>query len=167
MSGIRVVGMGSPHGDDQAGWRLVEMLENAVDATVLSDPGRLLDHVDGCEKLILVDACRSGLAPGTIVRLTWHDASLRLFAGRSTHSLGVGAVLALAETLRRLPPAVVLFAVEAESCEPGEQLSPAVSEALPELCRRVWQEMSESACQKSEVRSQRSEVGIDRHSPRT
>ena len=137
MSGIRVVGMGSPHGDDQAGWRLVEMLGTAVDATALSDPGRLLDHLEGCEKLILVDACRSGQAPGTILRLSWPDASLRTFAGGSTHSLGIGAVLALAENLGRLPPAVVLFAVEAESREPNQELSPAVSAALPELCRRV------------------------------
>jgi hydrogenase maturation protease len=124
------------------------MLENAIDATVLSDPGRLLDHLEGCEKLILLDACRSGQTPGTILRLTWPDASLRTFAGRSSHSLGIGAVLALAEDLGRLPPSVILYAVEAESCEPNEALSPAVSAALPELCRRVREELSESPCQR-------------------
>jgi hydrogenase maturation protease len=143
MSRVSVVGLGSPHGDDQAAWRLVEMLEDS-DAIVLSDPSHVLNHVEGCEKLIVVDACRSGSAPGTILRFSWPDPALRTFAGCSSHSLGVGAVLALAERLGRLPPTVVLYAVELADCEPNQDLTPEVKAALPVLCRRVWQELKAS-----------------------
>jgi hydrogenase maturation protease len=141
MAVVKVVGLGSPHGDDRAAWRVVEMLQ-APEAVALGEPSRLLEHLDGCAKLVLVDACRSGRPPGTILRLSLPHAALGTFPGRSSHGLSVGAVLALAEQLGRLPPALVLYAIEAQSCEPNQELSPAVSAALAELCRRVRQELS-------------------------
>ena len=62
--GIRVVGVGSPHGDDRVGWRLVEDLAESagagVEAVAVTQPLGLLDHLDGCSVLIVVDACRAG-----------------------------------------------------------------------------------------------------------
>jgi hydrogenase maturation protease len=141
MARVTVVGLGSPHGDDQAAWRLVDLLDGTAETIVLGAPSRLLDHLDGCDKLILVDACRSGHAPGTIHRLSFPEDALGPCTGPSSHGLGVTAVLDLAEALGRLPPSVVLYAVEVQSCEPNQGLSPAVSQALPELCRRVRQEL--------------------------
>ena len=63
--GVRVVGVGSPHGDDRVGWRLVEDLAESagpgVEAVAVAQPLGLLDHLDGCSALIVVDACRAGL----------------------------------------------------------------------------------------------------------
>jgi hydrogenase maturation protease len=144
MARVKVVGLGSHHGDDRAAWRLVEMLDGAASSVVLGDPSHLLDHLEGCDKLILVDACRSGQVAGTIHHWSWPDSALPSFAGPSSHGLGVLAVLTLAETLGRLPPSVVLYAVEVQSCEPNQELSPALSAALPELCRRVREELSDA-----------------------
>jgi hydrogenase maturation protease len=143
MARVKVVGLGSHHGDDRAGWHVVEMLSGAADSVVLGDPSQLLDHLEGCDRLIVVDACRSGQVPGTIFRFAWPpDAALATLTEPSSHGLGAATVLTLAETLGRLPPSVVLYAVEVQSCAPNEPLSPAVSAALPELCRRVRQELS-------------------------
>jgi hydrogenase maturation protease len=142
---VKVLGLGSPHGDDQAGWKLVAFLNErlpAVAAVALSEPLGLLDHLEGCAHLVLVDACQSGATPGTVLRLTWPDPRLDAPGGTSTHGLGVGSALALARTLRRLPPRVVLISVEVESCEPGADLSPAVRAALPELFRQVLAEVN-------------------------
>src|SRR5208282_6898835 len=57
--GVRVVGVGSPHGDDRVGWRLVEDLAESagpgVEAVVVAQPLGLLDYLDGCSALIVVD----------------------------------------------------------------------------------------------------------------
>jgi hydrogenase maturation protease len=140
-----VVGLGSPHGDDQAGWKVIERLGPApgpgVRTVALGDPSRLWDLLDGCRRLFVVDAARPGREPGTILRLRWPQAGLADGPGRSSHGLGLGMVLALAAQLGRLPAEVILFAVEAASCLPGADLSLAVSAALPQLAQRLLEEI--------------------------
>lgn len=91
-----VVGLGSAQGDDQAGRKVVHWLgPNPCPGTktlALSDPSRLLDYLEDCSKLILVDASRSGTRPGTISGLTWPDAAVATGLGRSSHGFSVGAV---------------------------------------------------------------------------
>ena len=111
------------------------------------EPSQLLDHLGDCRRLILVDACHSNQPPGTILRLQWPDSRLRSQRRRSSHALGLGDALALAETLGWLPPRVIVWGVEISRCEPGEDLTPEVRRALPELERQVLQEL---ACVTSE-----------------
>jgi len=146
MARVKVLGLGSPHGDDRAGWCLVEMLPATTDAVALGSPSQLLDHLEGHDKVILVDACQSGRPPGAIMRFDWPAATLPT-SGPSSHGLGVEEALALAECLGRLPPAVVFYAIEAGCCEPNQGLSPAVSAALPELCDRIQEEIVGQAFQ--------------------
>lgn len=138
---IRVVGVGSPHGDDQVGWRLAEGLAietgSGIEAAVIADPIDLLGHLDGCETLIVLDACRTGRPPGTVTCLSWPEARLEATGGRSTHGFGVASALALADALGRLPPSVILFAVEAGACEPDTALSPEVRRSLPQVRRQL------------------------------
>ena len=110
----------------------------------VSNPLRLPEHLDGCDRLVILDACRSGAEPGSIVRLKWPDDRLSISAGHSTHGFGVGAALAIAEALGRLPTRVILFGIEAGPCEPGAGLSTNVRAALPELYRRVLKEILEA-----------------------
>ena len=138
---VRVLGVGSPHGDDQVGWRLVECLAAgsapAVDAIALGDPVDLLGHLDGCDMLIVLDACRAGLPPGRLIRLPWQAVRSGERAERTTHGFGVSAALALADALGRLPPTVLLIGIEAESCEPGTGLSPTLRQAIPGIVPRI------------------------------
>ena len=138
---VRVLGVGSPHGDDQVGWRLVECLAGgsapAVDAIALGDPVDLLGHLDGCDMLIVLDACRAGLPPGRLIRLPWQAVRSGERAERTTHGFGVSAALALADALGRLPPTVLLIGIEAESCEPGTGLSPTLRQAIPGIVPRI------------------------------
>jgi hydrogenase maturation protease len=143
---VRVLGVGSPHGDDRAGWEVVARLRReappGVEAAVLNQPLRLLEHLDGCSCLILVDACRTGAEPGTVVRLAWPACPPGgMGAGSSTHGVGMAAALGLAEALGRLPTRVVLLGVETGRCDPGASLSPPVRAALPGLYKRVLEEV--------------------------
>jgi len=145
MPRSQVVGLGSSAGDDQAAWLLVQRLRQGSDldteAIALAEPTRLLDYLDGCDLLLVLDASYSGQPPGTITRLAWPDGSIQPRPGRSSHCFDVGAVLTLAERLGRLPPRAVLFGIEVQACEPASGLSPAVSRALPELYERVLCEL--------------------------
>ena len=126
---VRVVGVGSPHGNDRAGWLVAERLAaepgwdatDGVEVTSAGDPLRLVSLIDGCSRLIVVDACRSDRPAGTVVRTTWAEVRRGLAgapgadAGPSSHGLGIVEALGLAEALGRLPDpsAVALVGIEA------------------------------------------------------
>lgn len=133
----QVLAIGSPHGDDQVAWRLVERLgmRPSINAHVvaLSDPWRLHDHLEGCDRLIVVDACAGLDNPGTISRLEWPDARIQQQHSHSTHGIGVADALQLAEKLELLPSKVILFGVELADCQPVGSLSEAAEVALSEL----------------------------------
>ncbi|GGS81100.1 hydrogenase maturation protease [Streptomyces cinerochromogenes] len=145
MSGrVVVIGVGNPlRGDDGVGPAAVEGLRGRVpDGTVLTvsdgEPARMLDLWDGADTVVVVEALRAGLArPGRLHTLTAADAASRTAGTASTHALGLGASLALAEALDRLPPTLVVHAVEAADVELGAHLSEPVRSALPELIDRV------------------------------
>lgn len=142
---VQVLGLGSSHGDDRAGWEAIQRLQPhlpaGIAAVALSDPLQMLTRLDGCTRLVIVDACRTGAAPGTILRGAWADGLTSCEPRASTHGLGVAEALGLAKTLGRLPSEVVLYGIEGESFDPGDNLSAPVRAALPELCRRVLEEI--------------------------
>jgi hydrogenase maturation protease len=145
---VRVVGLGSPAGDDAVGWAAVDDLQKAIRKEGIEFhrvPGGqgLLDVLDGRGTLIVIDAARGDGSPGTIHRFDEFAGRLDVLRPGTTHGLGAAAALELAATLRLLPPRVVVFGMEAADLSPGAALSPAVTAALPELVRRVAVELNE------------------------
>jgi hydrogenase maturation protease len=115
----------------------------------LADPLDLLGLWDGARLAVVVDAVRSGSAPGT-VHLVELDAGLRegpatadgTARGRgegatSSHGIGLAGVVRLARAVGRAPARVVVVGVEGERFGPGGRLSPAVAAAVPAAVRRV------------------------------
>jgi len=145
----RIIGLGSPHGDDQAGWLAVNRLARvgAIDAQpiALNRTADLLDHLAGCQHLILIDACQTGAAPGTVYQVAWPDPRFDTRPGRSTHGLSLVEMLHLATALGTCPPSVVLFAVEVEACQPASEPSAPVRRAIAQLVKRVVAEADRSA----------------------
>ncbi len=141
---VRIVAVGSSHGDDQVAWKVVERLllkpVPGVAAIAVREPFGVLNYLEGCQALVIVDACRSGAQPGNVVRLVWPECPHSIHRGCSTHGFGVVAVLELAGRLYRLPPAVTLIGIEIETCLPAAGLSPTMRYALPKLYRRVLAE---------------------------
>ncbi|MGW4561117.1 hydrogenase maturation protease [Streptomyces sp. NPDC004561] len=145
MSGrVVVIGVGNPlRGDDGVGPTAVEALRGRVpDGTALTvsdgEPARMLDLWRGADTVIVVEALRARPGrPGELHALTAADAAARTAPTASTHALGLGECLALAEALDRLPPRLVVHAMEVTDVELGAHLSEAVRSALPELIDRV------------------------------
>lgn len=135
-----VAGLGSAHGDDQFGWLVAEHLasSSAGGRTVVRSarsPAELLDWLEGCERLIVADACQSLGSPGAIHCWHWPDAPLGALRAAGTHDLGLAAVLGLAEELRRLPAETWLWCVEIETPQPGAPVSPYIQAAA---LRAAW-----------------------------
>jgi hydrogenase maturation protease len=142
----RIIGVGSPHGDDAIAWRLVEALQQQylpnTEAVAVRDAADLLEKLADCRTAIVVDACQSGAVPGTIFRLEWPDRRVLGRKSTSSHALGVGDALALAARLGRLPPRLIVYGIEVANCRPGSSLNPAVEQALPDLTRRICSELN-------------------------
>jgi hydrogenase maturation protease len=131
---VHLIGVGTRHGDDAAGLAVAEALAaralpDGVAVHVCERPlPDLLDALEGAEAAVIVDASRTGAAPGSLQRLT--RGELARTGSTSSHGLGVAQALALAQALGRAPARVELLAIEATGRRRAT-LSPAVAAALP------------------------------------
>jgi hydrogenase maturation protease len=141
-----IAGFGSPHGDDQAGWQVVDLLASRSElpaAAVKINVGtELLDELDGCSKLIVVDACRGSQQIGAITHLEWPDPRIRQFHNHSTHGVGLCNALELAEKLKLLPPSIEIFGIETGSHLPLDDVRPEVMQGVTELEQIIFDEVS-------------------------
>jgi Ni,Fe-hydrogenase maturation factor len=84
---ILIVGLGSAHGDDQAGWLVVKNLASQCqeypDITVCraSIPLDLLDWIEGIDVLHICDACESTKSPAKLHRFRYGVETDELSSG--------------------------------------------------------------------------------------
>jgi len=104
--------------------------------------GAMVDWADA-DRLIVIDAMRTGGMPGTIYRMRLEEVEARAKADGlhlSGHDLGLVGAFRLARlTGQRIPPTMV-FGVEPAEVALGEGLSDAVAAALGPLVRAVRKE---------------------------
>jgi hydrogenase maturation protease len=136
-----ILGIGSPSGDDQAGWLVVDALAERADLAQRPDlriekldrPGAaLVERLRDADHAILIDAMQSGAAPGTVRHLCEGEwAAYR--GGLSSHGFGVFDALALAQALQALPQRLDLYGIEIGSAAPGAAPGAAVRNAAQRL----------------------------------
>ena len=124
---IRIIGIGSPFGDDAAGLIAARQLAAAppsdTEVVEADRPGAtLIELLDGADAVILIDAAHSGAPFGTV-----HDFDLRdlpqLATGLvSSHDVGVVEAVQLAIALGRAPARGRVLAIETQP--PDESLFP-------------------------------------------
>ncbi len=156
MASLRIIGLGNPsRGDDAAGLlaaRLVRALSGgAVDVRESAAGGAALPELmEGAERVILIDAARSGREPGTVHRL---EASAGRIAREdfpcSTHDMGLADAIELARALGTLPRQVIVYGIEAGSLEAGAAVTSAVRLAVETVARRILNEEEIGSCTKS------------------
>lgn len=143
-----VIGVGNPdRGDDAAGrevarrlramaLRGVEILEHDGEAT------SLLARLDGAGAAILIDACVSGAAPGTLHRFDVALAPLPSGAfGLSSHGFGLSEAIELARALGILPLRCVVYAIEGERFDIGAPTSAKVMAAMDRVVAEIRAEL--------------------------
>lgn len=118
-----IIGIGSPFGDDQAGWLALDALGEEAWVKVrlatgkltlqkLDRPGLcLLEYLRGYDYVILIDAVISPKhSPGIILKLK-PDELARLEALTSSHGFGVAEALAMGAALGALPKRLEVWGV--------------------------------------------------------
>lgn len=145
---VRILGIGSPSGDDQAGWLVVDdLLAGGVQPgeglaiEKLDRPGAtLIPRLENASRVILIDAMQGGGPAGRIRHFDlngWPGYG----GGLSSHGFGVLDALALARELGSLPPRLDVYGIEIGSAMPGEAPGTAVASAARQLARRIAAEL--------------------------
>ncbi|MEA9391294.1 HyaD/HybD family hydrogenase maturation endopeptidase [Acerihabitans sp. TG2] len=142
---ILVLGIGNLLlSDEGVGVRVVEGLErgyclpSGVDTLDGGTSGmELMETMAKREHLIVVDAVRTGAAPGSVVLL--HDNQVpALFTQKiSPHQLGLCDVLMALRLTDEFPNRLTLVGIEPESLAPGIGLSPTVNRAVATALEQV------------------------------
>jgi hydrogenase maturation protein HypF len=114
---IRIIGIGSPFGDDAAGLAVARMLAKSpppnCEVIAADRPGTaLVDLLDGANAAILIDAVRSGAPPGTVHEFTFDELGGCAERFVSSHDLGVAATIQLAQKLGRAPSVGRVIGIE-------------------------------------------------------
>lgn len=142
MKRTLIVGLGSAHGDDQAGWLVIARLhELGVPVELARTAAHPADIWDWCEaetRLIICDACREAGPPGTLHRWTWPDCSLTGETTSSTHGMSLCEALELGRTLGNCPPQVEIWGIVSEAFQPGTQALPPVVQGSRQLAGVLW-----------------------------
>jgi hydrogenase maturation protease len=140
-----IAGLGSPHGDDQLGWVVVDHLRPilAEDLAVckVSTALELLDCLESQDTAIVIDSVAPSGRPGTVRTVTWPCPELAALTPWSTHSLGLVEALQLAEVLGRLPRRVTIHTIEAQATAPGASLSRLMMPAIEAVVKTVLGEL--------------------------
>jgi hydrogenase maturation protease len=146
-----LVGLGSPYGDDQLGWRLVAAVEqcfpNELVVRRAGSAADLLNWLDDVERLVVCDACHGAGPVGSWHRWSWPADNLAPLVGHGSHDLGLSAVLTLAERLGQLPSQVTIWAIEARpalgtSLSPDDSISPELELAITHVSRLIAAELT-------------------------
>jgi hydrogenase maturation protease len=133
-----VVGLGNPlMGDDGLGLAALDRLHatwRLPPAVVLHDGGTwgltLLHSIEAADKVLFLDAVRTGQEPGTLVELERRDLPGTVGIKLSPHQIDLREVLALLELRGTAPPTMVCLGLEPARVELHAGLSPCVAGRL-------------------------------------
>lgn len=127
-------------GDEGIGIRVVEELENRFvfpEEVMVLDGGtagiELLRYLEGRDLLIVIDAMRADLAPGTVFKVEDEDVPKRFMTRISPHQIGLSDLLAASILSDQIPRRMVLFGIEPERLETGIYLTTAVEASVEKL----------------------------------
>ena len=146
---VLVLGIGnSIMSDDGIGIRVIQNLVDCyripAEVTVLEGGTlglNLLPDVQGAETLLVVDAIETGGPPGTLMRLEGDELPLCFENRISPHEMGLKDLLTVAALMGDAPKEVVLWGIQPERLDVGEELSPSVAARLSELTGKVVDEL--------------------------
>ncbi len=149
-----VIGIGSPHGDDQFGWAVIDALDarstTSGTSTLrkISNPIDLLYELDGYERVILVDA-GVGLPENVpFLRLNFAEAHDRQWIqdlpSRSTHDFGLYQTLQMAQSLGKPTDHVRLWIGLGQSFAPMVELNETMSMAAHACAEAIAKELCDA-----------------------
>ncbi len=133
--------------DEGVGVRVIEHLKeyNLPKEVELVDGGTatlsLFPIFTETDYLIVIDAVKGKMSPGTTYRLGLNDLMPTKRASISLHDLGLLEALDMAKKIGKSPKSVVIFGIEPKEMNWGIELSPEINRKLPQIARLVIEEI--------------------------
>ncbi|AAC06858.1 HyaD/HybD family hydrogenase maturation endopeptidase [Aquifex aeolicus] len=148
---ITVLGIGNILlSDEGLGVRTVEELQRRYEFpenVKVLDGGTLgidlLYHIEGTEKLLIIDAVLGGKKPGTFYKIKNENVKKYFKSKVSMHELGIQEVLALLEVLEKPIKEIVVLGLEPKSLEVSTELTPEIQEKIPLLVEEALSQLKE------------------------
>lgn len=153
MPGTLILGLGNPIlSDDAAGIKVAQKIKERlgdredVDVMEASVGGlALLDIVAGYERLVVIDSIKTeGGRPGVLYNLGLEDLERTIHIS-SPHDTNFATAIELGRICgESIPAQIDIYAIEVEDNRTfGEQLTPLVREAIPQIVDRIVEEQFE------------------------
>jgi hydrogenase maturation protease len=146
---VVVIGVGNEfRRDDGIGPEVLSRLRGqAADHVHLmvcdGDPVAMIEAWTGASLAVVIDAVVADPpVPGRLHRIALDRAGLADGRPVSSHGLGLGATVSLAQALGRMPGRLIIHAVEAADVGRGVGLSPAVAAAAGPLTAAVLRDLA-------------------------
>jgi hydrogenase maturation protease len=156
-----IVGVGSAHGDDQAGWLVADELTRRIpdrefiSVRKASVPLDFLDWVENVKVLHLIDAFQDSGGEKNVRRFRWLNGQLICHssgapessmlnppAARSSHGFSVPDVLRLAEQTGMLPEITMVWAIPGSHFQPGARMSDPCQNNICMIATQIMAELS-------------------------
>jgi hydrogenase maturation protease len=147
----RIIGCGALNrGDDAAGLLVVRRLrELGIGAYEHSGDGvSLIEHWQGLDAIILIDAVVTGARPGAVTVWDGWKSPIRASRRSSTHAFGVAEAVKLARVLGRMPMRLLICGIEGCKFDLGCRPSPEVVKGAEQLAQRLAYAAAASSCKK-------------------
>ena len=134
--------------DEGVGVRVIEELQKRYD---FSPPVKMIDggtagfglvtEIEGCKKLLVVDAVKAGNEPGTVYKFRRNDITVQIPQTLSVHDLGFYEALEHWKMLG-IDPEVIFFGIEPEDMSSwGFDLTPCIQDKMPKLVNLIIEEL--------------------------
>ena len=119
MIDVRIIGIGSPFGNDTLGWQVIDILKarhmlatmpyENIELITTDRPGlNLIQMLQDAELVILIDAICDPNRHGGVIHLTREELTVPDVI-LSSHRANVASALALADKLSQLPEKIILI----------------------------------------------------------
>ena len=119
----------------------VELIDGSTDGMSLLGP------VEDTDYLIVIDAINAGKEGGTIIELHGNDIPAYYGIKMSIHQLGFQEVLLASKLREKYPKNIVMIGMQPTSLELAIGLSKTNEAQLPELIKRVEQQVNTWKCE--------------------
>jgi len=102
----------------------------------------LPDCLENVDKLIIIDAVKTGGQPGTIYRFHPYDMDIESEGIISLHELGLAQSLKMMRLIGNEPKETVIIGIEPKEINWGTELSAELQQKIPEIINAVLGEIS-------------------------
>lgn len=137
-----VVGLGSSHGDDQAGWLVIDCLRElgypVNSARKAAHPADLLDDLQASLPLTVCDAVQESGTAGEVRYWTWPTDELLSRRSSGSHDLSLPQILELTRALEGCPTWIEIWGITGQRWSPTDHPSQSVRNSAREVAASIW-----------------------------